>query len=197
MRSKARILSRCGLIVVIAFAVAAAPSIGFATTRTHADPSEDVQVNDYVNPVTVDPENTTADIVSYTITHTTKRVTGKVKIQTLTQRRWEYYSRIKTPTRTYVVELTPMGHLSLYTWPGQVYPKCPNRSASINHTTGTVAVRIPSACLDHPAWVRFAIHFASWNRGSNTTWFDQPFGVGGVWNADGDIVYVFSKRLRP
>ena len=195
LRSQGRRWVRCLLVPAVAGAAVAIPGVGLAAARTHLDPSGDVMAAEFEVGVTDAPANKRADIVGAKVVLTVKQLTVKVKVRRLSGE--SYLSpRIKTPTETYTATVNRKGRFSLHHLRNGVRVSCPNMSASINEKQDTVAVHISTACLNDPAWVRIAISFTAWDRRAGVVFGDQAFAVGGAFNAQGNPVYVYGKRLR-
>jgi hypothetical protein len=201
VHATARNSIRCVLVAAVALALAATPAVGFADTLTHSDPAGDVQRQDFSSGETVVTDathNTNVDIVRITIAHTTKRITAKVKVRDLAHQRWGFFSRIKASGRNYSADVLWDGDVTVrHQYVGPEI-RCPNASASINHDKSTVAVRIPTACLKNPRWVRFASYLVRTPRhhAATTLDVDQAFAVGNTVDDRGHAVFTYSTRVR-
>lgn len=110
---------------------------------------------------TVDPEQTTADVVRTVVAHGERRIRVQVRYRDLEQTfPMAAYVKVRTPDRRFDIQTSrndPSADTQLTRGLRDDPVRCPGLHTSVDPTRDQLTVSVPTACLDNPGWVRVGV----------------------------------------
>lgn len=164
----------------------ALPSAAYAGEWSHGDPAGDVRglvpgPHGEVGHVDL-PDDAGADVTRIEVDHDTRRVRVRVELRDLRPERIKnLVVRLRTPTREFVAwgyqDRTDAGSVELGDRRSDYVPCEPYPAIDFRFDSDVVVLRIASACLGDPRWVRVGVRFGAFDRKSSGR--DDALGAGG------------------